>query len=218
MRQHAGGGNHLHHRLAEPGSGSARRAVARSGARDGLKLRGYLAGLFLGVLLATAGGCASLSQVGATADNGWAAALDEAQQAVIAGRYDDADHTLARYGEQHPGTSEAREAEYWRGVFKLDPANRSSSVTGAIASLDRYLAGPPTSPHWREAATLRRVAAQLETATRLAAAALTPTNVPRPVVVQDQGQADEIARLKAELAKANEELDRIKKRLAQPRP
>ena len=147
----------------------------------------------------------------------WATAYEDAQQAVIGGRYDDADSILVRYIDAHPGTAEASDALFWRAVFALDPANRASSTTTAIAELDRYLDGPPTLPHWREAATLRRVAAQLETSTRLAAAAAqTQTSATRVVSVDDQSKDAELNRLRTELAKANEELDRIKKRIAKP--
>ena len=144
-------------------------------------------------------------------------AFEGAQQAAIGGRYDEADSILVQYIDTHQGTREASDALFWRAMFALDPANRSTSITAAIADLDRYLDGPPTLPHWREAATLRRVAAQLETATRLAAAAAqTQTSATRVVTVDDHSKDDELTRLRTELAKANEELDRIKKRLAKP--
>ena len=146
----------------------------------------------------------------------WATAFDDAQQAATGGRYDEADSILVSYIDAHQGTAEASDALFWRAMFALDPANRTSSTSAAIAELDRYLDGPPTLPHWREAATLRRVAAQLETSTRVAAAAAQTQTSATRVVVDDHSKDDELNRLRTELAKANEELDRIKKRLTKP--
>ncbi len=146
----------------------------------------------------------------------WATSFQSAQQAVIGGRYADADSILVAFIDGHPGSAQAADAQFWRALYSLDPANRDGSTSAAIAELDRYLEGPPSLPHWREAATLRRVAAQLETATRLAAAAQTQTAATHVVTVDDHSKDDELQRLRTELAKANEELDRIKKRLAKP--
>ena len=169
------------------------------------------------VLAAALAACTPPSPLSRIRPSGqWALAFDGAQQAAIAGRYADADSILVQYIDAHPDTPEASDALFWRAMFALDPANRSSSITAAIAELDRYLDGPTTLPHWREAATLRRVAAQLETSTRLAAAAAQTQTSAARVVVDDHSKDDELNRLRTELAKANEELDRIKKRLAKP--
>lgn len=163
------------------------------------------------------GACAPPSPLARLTPKGqWAVAFDQAQQAVIGGRYADADTILVRFIDAHQGSADAADARFWRALYALDPANGSASTTTAIAELDRYLEGPPSLPHWREAATLRRVAAQLETATRLAAAAQTQTSVTHVVSADDHSKDDEVQRLRAELARANEELDRIKKRLSKP--
>lgn len=154
----------------------------------------------------------------------WNHTLDGARQAVIAGRYADADSLLAAYTKRHPDASQAAEALYWQGLFRLDPGNPNRSIDAGIGALDQYLAGPPTRAHWREATTVRRLAQQLDTATKLAAATAT-TQVaddhasPSGAGSDDaKSKDDEITRLRNELAKANEELDRIKKRLSAPRP
>jgi len=145
--------------------------------------------------------------------------LDASNQAALAGRYTEADSILTTFSRTYDGSREALEAEYWRAVFTLDPANRNASLEAGIASLDKYLSATPPPPHRREATTLRRLASQFETVSKLAAAnTTTPTSAPRTGIVDDHSKDDEIARLKAELAKANEELDRIKKRLATPKP
>jgi hypothetical protein len=155
-----------------------------------------------------------------TAPHGeWVRVLDASNQAALAGRYADADSILTTFSHNYDGSREALEADYWRAVFMLDPANRNASLEAGIASLDKYLSASPPPPHRREATTLRRLASQFETVSKLAAAnTTTPTSAPRTVIVDDHSKDDEIARLKAELAKANEELERIKKRLATPKP
>ena len=95
-----------------------------------------------------------------------------------------------------------------------------------MATLDAYLADPRPHDHAIEAITLRRVAAQLDAANRLAASASNAahevaTNSPTRAATGSEAKtadanADEIKRLKDELAKANAELERIKRRLAQP--
>ena len=157
---------------------------------------------------------------GRTAPHGaWVRALDTSNQAALAGRYADADSILTTFSRDYEGTREALESEYWRAVFLLDPANRNASLEAGITALDKYLSATPPPPHRREATTLRRLASQFETVSKLAASnTATPTSAPRTVIVDDHSKDEEIARLKAELAKANEELDRIKKRLATPKP
>lgn len=150
--------------------------------------------------------------------------LSEARQDASVGRYADADHALARFSEQHPGTDEALETNYWRAVVRLDQGDREAS-TPALSLLDRYIATSASLPHRLEAITLRHLASQLDAAARLASANVTtPTSaphasIPSSIVSLDlRARDDEIQRLKDELAKANDELDRIKRRLATPKP
>ncbi|HEX3865838.1 MAG TPA: hypothetical protein VHV78_03765, partial [Gemmatimonadaceae bacterium] len=74
-----------------------------------------------------------------------------------------------------------------------------------------------------EAASLRRIAGQLDALTRLTTATTTSHANGEVVSVKAAPLADpstdaEIKRLKDALAKANAELDRIRKRLSQPPP
>jgi hypothetical protein len=172
-------------------------------------------------LLVVSSGCVSRpSMFGGGAANDFARTLNAAQDDAARGRYDEADRVLAHFAEQHPGTSQAAETLYWRAIFRVDPANRDASVPVAIAALDSYLATGSSLIHRGEAATLRRVAAQLEAASKLASANVTtPTNVARAVTAADtKARDEEIQHLKDELAKANDELERIKRRLATPKP
>ena len=150
-----------------------------------------------------------------TANSDWAGSLTQTWQEVGAGRYAVADRLLAEFAIRHAGSAEATDASYWRAVFKLDPANPASSAHDAIALLDTYLASGQT-PHRTEAHAMRRVALALEARQKESAAAATTGTVSPPK--DDKAQSEEIARLKDELAKANAELERIKRRLAQPKP
>jgi len=62
---------------------------------------------------------------------------------------------------------------------------------------------------------LRRVASSMETQVHPVATTTTKTDV---VKVDDKARDDELARLREELSRANAELERIKRRLAQPKP
>ena len=118
-------------------------------------------------------------------------------------------------------------------MYKLDPSNRDLSIESAIASLDGYLADTRPHQHAAEARTLRRVAGELDRLNRLAGNALAqqikdvnaaPSTTAGATEARgetakpsaDTAAQDEIKRLKDELAKANAELERIRRRLAQP--
>jgi multidrug resistance efflux pump len=159
--------------------------------------------------------------------------LSLAQTYAARGEFTNADSTLAEFAARYPGTPEALETAYWRGLYRLDPSNRDLSIEAAMASLDAYLADTRPHQHAAEARTLRRVAGELDRLNRLAGNALAQqireanaTPAPRGGSTEsrpepskpaaDSAAQDEIKRLKDELAKANAELERIRRRLAQP--
>ncbi|HKO16345.1 MAG TPA: hypothetical protein VJU87_08900 [Gemmatimonadaceae bacterium] len=160
----------------------------------------------------------------------WPAVLANAQASAGARRFDAADATLADFAMRYPGTAEAQETNYWRALFRIDPLNPSASLPGAMALLNAYLAGDAALPHRSEAEMLRRLDAQADALTRaIATVASGATGVPgATTTTASTGNAGaeraadlksrdaEIQRLKDELAKANDELDRIKRRLATP--
>ncbi len=143
---------------------------------------------------------------------------------------------LAGFATRYPTSDEALEASYWRALFELDPSNRAESVSGSMALLDAYLADTRPREHVLEATALRRVAGQLDALNRLAASAIAQAKdanaaaaiaralsdariEPPRAAAESTSTADaEIKRLKDELAKANAELERIRRRLAQPPP
>jgi len=169
----------------------------------------------------------------------WPYALTTAQGRAATGDYDGADSALAQFARTYPGTPDALETAYWRALYKMDPANHNASLPTAIASLDGYLADGRPREHVPEATSLRRVATQLDGLHKLATSAVAQakdakTSAANATAAANDAKdakdaaakaadasasaaaADEIKRLKEELAKANAELDRIRKRLSQP--
>ena len=164
--------------------------------------------------------------------------LDQAEREAVAARFDVADRLLADFASRHPGTHEAAEAGFWRALLKLDAANPAASPRDAAGLLDEYLRAPATAQHRGSATTLRRVAGALDarnaalvaspstpTSPSSAASPGTPTSPSaaartetRAEERRDERRDEEIQRLREELAKANAELERIRKRLAQPAP
>jgi hypothetical protein len=187
-----------------------------------------IARALLGVAALVSGGCAGFVHPNPPppADNEWPRTLAAAQDQAGRAEFEAADSLLGRFAREHAGSHGALEAEFWQGVFRLDPSNRTGSMSSGLAALDAYLADPRPHDHASEALTLRRVAAQLDAANRLAASATIAaheatapnrsTAESRPDQRSADASADEIKRLKEELAKANAELERIKRRLAQP--
>ena len=142
----------------------------------------------------------------------WTAWLAQATQEAAAGHFAVADKLLADYTVRFPASPEASDAMYWRGVYKLDPSNTTATAREAAVLFDGYLASGAAA-HRTEAQTLRRIAGVLDT--RAVAAPGPPPRV-EIVKAEDKARDEEIQRLKDELAKTNAELDRIKRRLAQP--
>ena len=224
MREHAWRRYHVLDRAARTGDWAAYGATPLTGA--GLSIAPSVRVLTCFAALAV-GGCNRMLQPNPTpaAVREWPQTLATAQESAGRGDFDAADSLLGQFARQHPGSHNASEATFWQGLFRLDPSNRNGSLTVGLATLDAYLAEPRPHDHAAEAMTLRRLAAQLDAANRLAASASVaahdvaparPATEPRTETKPDANTDAEIKRLKDELAKANAELERIKKRLAQP--
>jgi hypothetical protein len=142
--------------------------------------------------------------------------LSTAQSSAAAGDYANADRALAQFSARYPGSREAADAAYYRALYQLDPANHAGSLATGVADLDQLLAADPSAPHASEAQVLRRIAAALQESTRLTAAAMSTQTSQTAAPGSDRAKDDEIAHLKDALAKATDELDRIKKRLTTP--
>jgi hypothetical protein len=134
-------------------------------------------------------------------------------------RFDEAERLLVDFSQRYPNTREDAETLFWRGLYRLDPANRSADGHIAVDLFSTYLRSELPIAHRGEAETLQRVAVRVET---LREAAVAPPVVTSPTAPSSERTAEfrakdtEIQRLKDELAKANDELERIKKRLAAP--
>ena len=190
-------------------------------------------------LLLVSSGCITLHRppfMEASSVRDWPPAIEAARKRAADGQYESADTVLTNFVIQYPGSNEARETAYWRALFKLDPSNHSASFREAIALLDGYLSATGPRKHIEEAAMLRRVAGQMQGLNDLAAAAIAlprdststvasariPGAEPKPVVADatatNSALEAENKRLKEDLAKVTAELERIRRRLAQPPP
>lgn len=177
---------------------------------------------------ASVSGCGSLRaanlSVAAPVEGPLAETLVSAEGEVALGRFGIADRILADYTQRHANTTGAAEAAFWRALFHLDPMNPTAGPPEAIALLNDYLAGSVAVRHQAAASTLRRVSEELG---RSGVPMAAPTDGPAPAArpdaraesrAEEKAREDEITRLKEELAKANAELERIKRRLTQPNP
>lgn len=127
--------------------------------------------------------------------------------------------TFMRAAPEQPAPSDSL---YWKAVTHLDAANQRASSDSALRFLDLYLANGTQQAHRLEALTLRRLARDAMQLARVEAAlqarsAEPPRSNGEPSR-RDEEALKEVQRLKDELAKANEELERIRKRLAAPKP
>ena len=165
-------------------------------------------------------GCAHFQHPAPTVRDEWDKTLATARQAADSGKYDAADRALADFIALHPGKHESTEAIFWRGLYKVDPNNKNGSLSAGISSFDVYLASDSAIWHTSVARVLRRTAAlaqslKLASTTAAQTTTVTPTTTPDKDAMKSRDE--EIASLRDQLAKVNAELDRIKKRLANPK-
>ena len=142
---------------------------------------------------------------------GFSAAIESAAKRVDAGDYSGADRVLAQFALTNKGTTEGNEIAFWRALYMVDPSNKNASVAEGLRAVDIYLANPASKMYRSQAQVLRRTALLMQS--------LRQQQAMTKVVGRDTvyvTREDEITGLKDQLAKANAELDRIKKRLANP--
>ena len=156
-------------------------------------------------------------------DSAWTVTLDSAQRLAADSQFASADTLLATFGQSSQGSFGAQEAVFWRGVFLLEPANKSGSMHDAATAFDSYLANPGQLPHRPEAIVLRRTAHLIDSLTQSRSMDSVPA---MNLVVSDssrssareQEMAKTVKLLQDSLNKTNAELDRIKKRLSTGKP
>ncbi len=149
-----------------------------------------------------------------------------------------ADSALTAFHERFPDSQQGAESVYWRALFRLDPDNPLATPTTAVAALDAYLALPNHDEHAAEVDVLRRIAGLVNSEQGAAASAAEAADSARTQADSARAQADsvrsaralryrskqeEVQRLRdsldkvlGKLAETNQELERIKKRLATP--
>jgi hypothetical protein len=173
----------------------------------------------------------------------WPATLQTVKVAARAGQYAQADSVLAQFESRYSTSYEGREAAYWRALLLVDPANPHGSPAEAVRAINRYFAGRATAETYDEANILRRIlqrhdslTRELAEARRLIAEAQEAAAEPRVVTVpvptpaapaesregrpprENRNLVEEVRRLRDELSKANQELERVRKRLSEQRP
>ncbi|MBA3646221.1 MAG: hypothetical protein H0W63_08590 [Gemmatimonadaceae bacterium] len=171
------------------------------------------------VLALSLGACAHFKHSSApSVSDEWDATLSNARLAADSGKYEAADQRLADFIASHKGSHEATEAIFWRGLYKVDPNNKSGSLSAGISNLDAYLASDSAQWHTSVAKVLRRTAA-LAQSLKLATTSTQTTTLATPPTDKDamKSRDEEIASLRDQLARVNAELERIKKRLANPK-
>lgn len=190
------------------------------------------------VLVALSTACVPALRGRSSPARNWATTRDSVRVATDSARWDVADRWLAQFLAQHPRTAQAGEARLWRVLIQLEPGNRQGGPRRALALIDSLAtAADPAGQSQlmllrhiardydealRRAETLAREIAQAREA--LADAEQRPQPDPRPAP-EPRALAEEVRRLRGGLAatrdslsKANAELERVRKRIAAPRP
>ncbi len=138
-------------------------------------------------------------------------AVDNAAKRVEALDYVGADRILSDFALAARGRPEAQEISFFRALYLVDPANKTASLSEGLKAIDIYLSTPGTTLYRSQAEVVKRTALAMQS---LRAAQQTAKVTGRDTVFVTR--EDEVNSLKDQLAKANAELDRIKKRLANP--
>ncbi len=176
-------------------------------------------------VVAFAAGCAS-RPLAPMAGRAWTATLTEAEQYALAGEFTRADSVLGAYAVEHPRSPDTLSVLFWRALYRADPANPDEAGAAvASALLDRYLSAEATQPHRYEAQALRRLIAigrrapvvRVDTLRTVDTAAVRAA-VAREVEARNRTRELEIQPLRDSLARTTAELERIRRRLAEPRP
>ncbi len=141
----------------------------------------------------------------------WPGVLASARRAAESGRFQDADRILGEFTAQHQQSPEGAEADFWRALFRTDPANTESTVRDQLDAFDAYLSGGASRPRFTEAQVLRRMVEVIDSTRALIVAVRASADA------RERAKSDEVKRISDELEKAVTELERIKRRLT-PKP
>jgi hypothetical protein len=138
-------------------------------------------------------------------------ALTRARVAAAAGQAEEADAILGRFINGNASTPEAREATYWRAIVRLESATSQADRDAARRYLDSYLADTAATVHLAEAKIIRRLLSVADSTSQATDSATIAAR--QAAAAREEERRKEIQSLKEQLAKTNEELDRIKRRL-----
>ena len=154
---------------------------------------------------------------GAPTPEAWGAVLKTADTFASAGRHAAADSALLAFAAAHPGTRAAEEVTFWRALYKLDPRSEASTRAEGRRMMESYAASPTTAWYKGQANVLRFLAREIADAEQAAAA--DTEIVPGDTTSSGIAARDRVIRTqRAEIARLNAELERIKRRLASPTP
>jgi hypothetical protein len=177
------------------------------------------------LIVLLAGGCAGFLNPSRSCDcavPAWTQLMRTTDELAEAGRFGAADSALVAFALAHPGRQEAHEVAFWRAVYRLDPRNPLRHPEAGLQLLDLYLQSD--SVHWyrTEARLMRDLAAPTVTAYTPAPPpppGTTPATARIPVRTEAAAIAErdaEIQQLRERVTRLNEELERIRRRLAAP--
>jgi hypothetical protein len=174
------------------------------------------------VAVLTLSACATYSRSAPESPNpeAWGALLNTTDYLANAGRHAAVDSALLDFAQRHPGTRAAEEVLFWRALYKLDPRSSAATRAEGRALMDSYLASEETAWYRGQANVLRHLAREIVLAEQAAGQAAGDTTI----VISDTSPAGIAARdrvirtQRAEIARLNAELERIKRRLATPSP
>jgi len=166
--------------------------------------------------------CASSPRTGRDSADAaaWGALLNTVDSLANAGSHAAADSALLDFARRHPGTRAAEEVLFWRALYKLDPRSSAATRAEGRTLIDSYIASEKTIWYRGQANVLRHLAREIVLAEQAARQASGDTTV----VISDTSPAGIAARdrvirtQRAEIARLNAELERIKRRLATPTP
>ena len=178
-------------------------------------LRGVLARTLLALALLVPAACIGGRREeppSAAAWREWPETLDRARRLAAGGAYARADTMLAAFETAWGSTPEAEESRYWRALLMLDPSNTQASPTEAIALIDRYLATAPAGARRGELELLRRTATLVQSLRAESEAAKTAQDA------EAKARAEELQKLRDELARTQAELERVRKRVIRRAP
>ncbi|HUR91364.1 MAG TPA: hypothetical protein VMY38_01705 [Gemmatimonadaceae bacterium] len=156
------------------------------------------------------------SAPGAPTPEAWGAVLNTADMFANAGRHAAADSALLAFARANPGTRAAEEVAFWRALYKLDPRSSASTRAEGRTMMESYAASSTTSWYKGQANVLRFLAREIADAEQSGSDS---TIVAGDTTSGGLAARDRVIRTqRAEIARLNAELERIKRRLASPTP